>query len=180
MKFEKKIALSWAAVILWMILIFAFSAQPAGESEQISHGITGIILKFIENLAVTTGVNADLIKEVNYIVRKSAHLFLFFVLSWLVVNAFLKTGVKEISAFIFAFIVTSLYAGTDEIHQIFVPGRACLWSDVGIDSFGAILGLCFAGAIFWVNTHGRFNLLLYINPAAYKLNMFKRLRTNNE
>ncbi len=33
-----------------------------------------------------------------------------------------------------------LYACSDEFHQIFVPGRKALLSDVGIDTIGAALG----------------------------------------
>ena len=39
-----------------------------------------------------------------------------------------------------AIICSSIYAATDEIHQIFVPGRACRVLDWGIDTGGAALG----------------------------------------
>jgi VanZ family protein len=180
MRINKKIVLSWAAVILWMLMIFVFSAQPAAESEKVSHGATSIILKFIENLAIISGVSVDLIEKTDHLVRKLAHAFVFFVLAMLVVNAFLKTGVKGFRVFIFAFIVTSLYACTDEIHQMFVPGRACRLSDVGIDSMGAMFGLCLFGAVCWLNCHTGIDLSERINTAVYKLNVFRSLRTNNE
>lgn len=41
-----------------------------------------------------------------------------------------------------------LYAASDEIHQIFVPGRACMLTDVCIDSAGALLGIALASAAF--------------------------------
>ena len=37
--------------------------------------------------------------------------------------------------------LTAFYACTDEFHQLFVPGRAGLLSDVLIDSLSAVLGL---------------------------------------
>ena len=43
-------------------------------------------------------------------------------------------------------LICAFYAVTDEIHQIFVPGRAFEWMDVGIDTAGAIIGM-FAMAI---------------------------------
>ena len=180
MRIERKIILPWSAVILWMILIFAFSAQPAVESAKISMGLTAIILRFFEHLAIITGVNADLVGDMDHIVRKSAHVFLFFVLAMLVANAFLKTGVKWFKAFIFAFIITSLYACSDEIHQIFVPGRACRLSDVGIDSLGAMFGLCLFAAAYWLNRHTGFYFSEKINTAVCNLNVLKRLRPNNE
>jgi len=159
MKIEKRLILSWSVVILWMILIFAFSAQPADESNEVSLGITAILLRFIENLGITTDVSADWIGEINNIVRKSAHAFVFFVLAMLAVNAFLSTKAKGFKAFLFAFIFTFFYACTDEIHQIFVPGRACMLSDVGIDSIGAVIGLCLFGFGYWVNRHKKIKVV---------------------
>ena len=40
----------------------------------------------------------------------------------------------------FAVVLTSLYAATDEIHQLFVEGRACKISDWAIDTAGAAIG----------------------------------------
>lgn len=182
MKFEKKTTLSWAAVILWMIMIFTFSAQPAMESERISMGITGMILKFIENLALIAGASAEMVANTDHLVRKSAHAFVFFVLAMLVANAFLKTGVKWPRAFVFAFLVTVGYACTDEIHQLFVPGRAGMLSDVGIDSMGAIAGLGLSWIWHRANGHRMFDFKrnLPVISAMGKMNMFKSLRTNNE
>ena len=45
-------------------------------------------------------------------------------------------GRKWIAA---AWIITVLYACTDEIHQLFVPGRAGMVTDVMIDSIGVTL-----------------------------------------
>lgn len=182
MKFEKKTALSWAAVILWMIMIFTFSAQPAKESEHISMGITGMILKFIENLALISGASAEMIANTDHMVRKSAHALVFLVLAMLVANAFLKSGVRWSRALIFAFLITMGYACTDEIHQMFVPGRACMLSDVVIDGMGAIAGLGLSWIWYWKNGHRMFDFKgnPLVISAMSKMNMFKSLRTNNE
>ncbi len=34
-----------------------------------------------------------------------------------------------------------IYATSDEIHQYFVPGRACMIEDVFIDTLGVMLGI---------------------------------------
>ncbi len=172
MRIDKKVILSWSAVIFWMILIFAFSAQPAVESEKVSMSATSIIFRIIEFI---TGINADLTSTVDHIVRKSAHAFVFFVLAMLVVNALFKTGVKGFRVFIFAFIITLSYACTDEIHQMFVPGRACRLSDVGIDSLGAVFGLCLIGTANWLSRYIGADFTVI-----YKLNVLRRPRTNNE
>jgi VanZ family protein len=40
----------------------------------------------------------------------------------------------------FSILFCLLYASSDEIHQIFVPGRGCLFTDVMIDFSGSIIG----------------------------------------
>ena len=41
---------------------------------------------------------------------------------------------------VLAVILTSIYAVTDEVHQIFVDGRSCELGDWAIDTMGAIFG----------------------------------------
>ena len=43
------------------------------------------------------------------------------------------------AAFVFCF----LYACSDEVHQLFVPGRSGNIIDVGIDSIGSYFGILF-------------------------------------
>ena len=43
--------LSWMAVILWMSLIFYLSHQPAAKSNELSTGITEVIIDTVETVA---------------------------------------------------------------------------------------------------------------------------------
>lgn len=70
--------------------------------------------------------------------RKSAHCLEFAGLS-LLFNFSLLVQTDKKHPFQ-AVLYTSLYAVTDELHQLFVEGRACRISDWGIDTAGAILG----------------------------------------
>ncbi len=54
-----------------------------------------------------------------------------------------------------AWALASLFALSDEFHQSFVPGRYPSLADVGIDSFGALLG-----AFAYVTTGGALRALL--------------------
>lgn len=59
---------------------------------------------------------------------------------------FIWLGLWEMKLFkraMIAFIISALYAASDEFHQLFVPGRAGRVSDVLIDSLGALLGVLF-------------------------------------
>lgn len=59
-------------------------------------------------------------------------------------DLYLKTLRK---AALMAWGCATLYAATDEFHQLFVPGRAGLFTDVLIDATGAAIGLLLAGSI---------------------------------
>ena len=55
--------------------------------------------------------------------------------------------VKKINIYIIVFMIGSLYAGLDEFHQSFVPGRVASVSDVMADCLGV---LCAQMIFLWV------------------------------
>ncbi|MHB1457382.1 MAG: VanZ family protein [Armatimonadota bacterium] len=124
-----------------MVLIYFLSAQPASESNRLSIGIAEKIYKIISFFVSNFGANGDLFNQFNNIVRKSAHGFNYLILAMIIVNTFYILEIKRLYAFGYTIAITVLYAIADEIHQLYVPGRGCMFSDVIIDSVGAILGL---------------------------------------
>jgi VanZ family protein len=130
--------LSWVAVILWMILIFFLSNQPATQSAALSTGITELIVQSIEK--VTHHIGLD-IAQFDHIVRKNAHFFVYLVLGILVINALKRSWMSRYRAIRIALLICVLYAISDEIHQQFVPGRGPGIKDVFIDSAGAMVGI---------------------------------------
>ena len=82
-------------------------------------------------------------------IRKLAHFTLYFILGFIASGLFVtikNRGMLLKSAVSWG--VCVLYAVSDEIHQYFVPGRACAAFDVFIDSLGAGLAVAlFAVAI---------------------------------
>lgn len=130
-----KKTISWLAVGLWMALIFYLSFQPATQSNQLSKGITEVILQAIEKMM--PGVDVSLAR-VNHYLRKTAHFFAYFSLGILVINALRKNGYKRVRA---ALLICVLFAISDEAHQLFVPGRGGQLLDVFIDSAGASAGI---------------------------------------
>lgn len=129
--------LSILAVVLWMGLIFYLSSQVAEQSSRLSSGITQAILRAIG--AFFPKARIDMV-YMGFLVRKLAHFLCYLVLGILVLNVFSKFSVLGHKRFLFSAIVCVLYAVTDEIHQLFVPGRGCQIRDVLIDSFGAGAG----------------------------------------
>ncbi len=136
--------LPWAAVILWMALIFLFSAQVAEQSDQLSTGITEKIVKAVEKVFPGLGLITE---SMNHVLRKNAHFLVYLVLGALTVNALCSSGVRGFKGIAAALIVCVLYAVSDEIHQLFVPGRSGQLTDVLIDSAGAAVGSFAVGIV---------------------------------
>lgn len=122
------VAISWILVLICMCIIFSLSAQIASESAELS----GSFIRAIFQL-----VGIELQQEG---IRTVAHMLEFMGLSLLMFNAVYATWEKRITPLI-AFVGTVVYAITDEIHQIFVPGRAFQISDILVDSTGALIGV---------------------------------------
>ncbi|MCT1905546.1 VanZ family protein [Oceanobacillus sojae] len=130
--------LSWIAVIFWMALIFYLSHQPAAISNELSSGITELIVDALEKLASQFQFN---IGELHHIVRKNAHFFAYLMLGILVLNGLRRSGVNIKQGAGIALLICILYAVTDEVHQLYIPGRSGEVRDVLIDSAGASLGI---------------------------------------
>lgn len=115
-------------VVFWMALIFTMSSFNSTESSNQSNFIVDIISKIL---------NINNIELLSLIIRKLAHFTEYFILGILLSNLILSYNKK---AYI-SIIICILYAISDEIHQIFVPGRSCQILDITIDSLGSILGI---------------------------------------
>lgn len=130
--------MSYIAVVLWMGLIFFFSSQPAGDSKELSTGVTEVILSVVEAVAP----DSDLfVENFHHLVRKNAHFLIYFVLGMLVVRAFRFSGIRGKKGIVLALALCVVYAISDELHQLFVPGRGAQVKDVLIDSTGAFVGI---------------------------------------
>lgn len=117
------ICLSWVAVIACMGAIFWFSSRSGGESQNQSDFFATFF-----NLPLSS-----------FIIRKGAHFLEFAGLAVLLFIALrLSFGYCRP---ILALIVAAVYAASDEIHQLFVEGRACRIFDWFTDCLGAASGL---------------------------------------
>lgn len=145
MKAKKIIA--WLLVIIWMIVIFMFSNQASTSSDNVSKGVIG---KTIETgISITNEVTGNdnsltenemyyVKRELNQPVRKLAHMTVYLVLGLLTINALRVSEVKN--GLFWMIIICAFYASTDEIHQMFVPGRSGEVLDVMIDTGGSLIG----------------------------------------
>jgi len=132
----------WATVllVLWMAVIFSFSAQVADESTKQSMGIVNFIKNILERINLSfEDMGEDFWFGIEKILRKIAHGFIYFILGALSLNFAYSFEFKFSKSI--ASGICLLYAISDEIHQIFVPGRSGQISDVMIDFTGSICGI---------------------------------------
>lgn len=129
----------WLAVAAWMVVIFLFSAQNASQSGDTSGVIVRWFLSLIYRGFADFPVErqTEILEIWHTIIRKCAHFTEYTVLAMLIANALRISG--KLRWFV-PVVVSAAYAITDEIHQYFVPGRACRLLDVGIDTCGALFG----------------------------------------
>ncbi len=143
----KKIIL-WILVILCMSLIFWFSSQEAIESDQTSTSFMSMIIRFFDaDNSLDDETVSQMAAGLNHIVRKGAHFSIYAVLGGLIFLLIRQYRPGFLHSLINSVILSMLYACSDEIHQVFVPGRAGRISDVLLDTAGA---LCGAGALLLI------------------------------
>jgi len=95
--------------------------------------------------------NADIrtLYEIHHFIRKGGHVFEYFVFTLLLLYA-IRAGRREWRwkwALITIFCV-ACYAGLDEYHQSFVPGRGASAWDSALDTAAGVLAI-FAAWIWW-------------------------------
>ena len=146
----------WIAVVLWMALIFSFSMETAAESSASSGGFIRSLLETFDNdfLTLSNDDQHTKIESLSYIVRKSAHFCIFGMLGILVTSAVSTHGLSAKKTALFSLGICALYAVSDEVHQYFVPGRACMLRDMLIDTCGAACGVAAVSfLIYMVRKH---------------------------
>lgn len=77
----------------------------------------------------------------NHMLRKGAHFFAYLVLGILMINGLSSSDIYGFKGIGLAILICILYAISDEVHQLFDPGRGGQVSDVILDSAGAIIGI---------------------------------------
>ena len=134
-----RIIISGIAVIIWMIVIFIFSAMTGEESGNLSSGLVHALLKNIPFLAES--------ELAHLVVRKLAHMTEYAIFCLLIINLEKQTGFKiRLKHILIGIIISCIYAMTDEYHQSLVNERSGNIIDVGIDTLGAAI----AGIIVFI------------------------------
>lgn len=124
----------WLPAAGWYAVIWYFSARTGSESQAMSDGVLEAFGYDIQNSAMTL---TDLLA---FLVRKGAHMAVFFTLTGLLLFALWRPVKRPALRGAVALALCGLLACLDEFHQTFVPGRSGMPRDVLIDMLG---GVCF-------------------------------------
>lgn len=149
-KFDRRL-LSLLPAFLMMILIFFFSSQPAEDSSHLSISFSLTLIRFFVHFLRLSVSETNLLlfaDSIHAFIRKAAHSTEYACLSLLVFFPFYIYKKIQTKSYLFVILFCFFYACTDELHQLFVPGRACRFLDICIDTFGAILAM---SCIFLIN-----------------------------
>ena len=91
--------------------------------------IAGAIF-YLSSLTFQPGPHATSIYSTLY------HIFAFFFLAFFLLLALVKGRNKNL--IFIAIILAFLYGISDEVHQLFVPGRYCTFSDISLNLLGTL------------------------------------------
>ena len=155
-------------IIIWMMVIFSFSAMSGEESnakskEAIKETVntigTGNLKESVEVVSEVPTESSEkvtestknkeemskeqLVEKLNTPLRKCMHASEYCILSILILNCLQSYKIKKSKSVIIAIVISFIYACTDEFHQLFVIGRTSRFTDVLIDTTGAIIGTVF-------------------------------------
>lgn len=124
----------WGPVLLWMFVIYRASA----DSQSVAHS-SRIIEPFFRWLM--PHITRIQLENVHLIARKGAHMMEYAFLSILFLRALCEHRAELRKWAVAAWLLATAFAATDEVHQLWTPGRDGNPRDVLIDSTGAALAL---------------------------------------
>ena len=134
----------WLPVLIWLGFIFIGSTDLM-SAEHTSR----FLIPFL--LWLKPDFSPEALAQVHFVLRKLGHVTEYAILAMLLWRALRHETNPQIKAilrlrsgqtlFLSVWILCAIFAATDEFHQSFVPSRGAAWSDVMIDSAGAIFGL---------------------------------------
>ena len=104
----------WIFVYLYCFLIFFYSSNPSPGT---SLGTRHLVVAYSSYL----------------------HLLEYLILSFLVYLASYYTHLFRKYSILSTFLFVALFAISDEVHQLFVPGRYFSYIDMGVDTFSSVL-----------------------------------------
>lgn len=132
--------------LIWMTVIFLFSARVAEKSTEDSNAVIDAIGTIViqDYEEYTAEEKSRFVSRLELPIRKLAHGMEYLILGILIMGCFVDNKHNILMYGGISLGLSACYAMTDEFHQLFVEGRSGRISDVLIDSAGAMTGILFA------------------------------------
>lgn len=136
-------------IILWLGIMFYLSHQSADKSSEVTVDFASQVVETVGETVGSEEVSSpaaeehwDIVSDIFNPLRKFVHFFQFFVLGLLFIGFVkeFKLPIKEI--IIISLMACFICAVGDEIHQMFVPGRAGTLIDILLDFASSTLAIC--------------------------------------
>lgn len=135
---------SFLPAIFMMIIIYSFSGQSGAESAGLSLKVSVFLVELASDL-FEKSLSPEQIyayaQTIHWIVRKLAHMGIYFLLAVSVSFPLYVYGLRGIRLMLTAGIFCVAFACSDEYHQSLVEGRGPSKRDVFIDSIGIFAGV---------------------------------------
>lgn len=138
-------------IIINCMVIFKFSAEQSEKSDQTSGIVIDTIIELNPKTRNLNQEEKEKAKE-NIVtpIRKTAHFTIYTSLGMLLFLCAKTFEGKDKKRALISFLLAFLYACTDELHQVFVPGRSGEFKDVCIDSSGALTGILIVYLVWYL------------------------------
>lgn len=137
-------------ILLDFIIIFNFSNQNGLESSMVSRKVTIFILNIFGDYDDTllTEEEEVIVENTESVIRKVAHFSIYTILGVLLMSLTETYEISNKKRILISLLIGIFYAALDEIHQIFIPGRTALFTDVLIDTLGVLVGMLIVFILF--------------------------------
>ena len=146
---------TWVRILLTiltiavMLLIFLFSTETAERSDETSGHLSKLVISMVYPNFHTYSEERQrtLFDEVQFSVRKAAHFSEYLMLGLLLRLCLESWFGNRKELFVSSWAGGTVYACTDELHQLLTDGRSGQWTDVLIDSSGVLTGVLISSLV---------------------------------
>lgn len=143
---NKKINILRAILIIMLLMmfgtIFNFSNQNGEKSGSLSREVTETVTKNINSIQkLEQSEKEKVLNKIEHYIRKLAHFSLYFTVGILTISLMCTYDLENLKRIGISLGISTLYAATDEFHQLFIANRSASIFDVFIDASGALSGI---------------------------------------
>ena len=150
MTLKTKRILLWTAVLAVMVMIFLFSSQNGEESSELSGNVVEVVVETVipEYEQMPVKKQETIISVLTNFIRKGGHFCEYALLGFFML--LLADSYDLSKRKLAAWGGCTLYAATDELHQLLVSERSGQFSDIMLDSAGGFAGVWAAVLLLWI------------------------------